>query len=276
MKSIDRQRIVSLLVTLGLHALALGVLMLIHISSTPLRTELVELVLINYGTTSEMTQGQEEPARGNVQEKETPMPPSASKNTSPKSHRRARVKQPPINTMTRNEAPKIDAAEVERRRAAEEAERRRREARQEAIRAQQAEEARKRAERQIGQDVAGAFGRGRNKSESQGADVKGTGNQGSIHGSGDSYALSGRTIAGNGGQPVRPTYASAIRGTIRVGIEVDASGGVVNAWIDPAGTNIADAGMRSSARDAARRTRFNAVSNAPNQRGTITYRYDLR
>lgn len=275
MKDVDRQRIVSALTAIGLHILLIGGLALLHLSSIPPPTRMVELILVNHGDIEKPKAGSEEPARGNVRENEQPNLP-AKQHSTPKS-KTDKKRQDPVNSLTHNEAPKINVAVAKRRKETQQrAEQERRKEWEEIAKARKAEAERKQAEQRIGEDVAGAFGRGRSKSDSQGSGKSETGNQGQPQGSGDSYSLSGRSIVGNGGRPVRPTYALAIRGTIRVGIEVNASGLVVNAWIDPSGTNIADAGMRSSAVEAAKRTRFNEVSSAPTQRGAITYRYDFR
>jgi len=93
----------------------------------------------------------------------------------------------------------------------------------------------------------------------------------SIEGSGGaSFNLSGRTT-GSGGLP-RPGDAECDDGRIVINITVDPNGNVISAEIGR-GTNINNITMRNSALDAARRAKFNKISSANNQSGTITYNY---
>ena len=170
----------------------------------------------------------------------------------------------------------------EERRQREEAERRERE-RQEAEQRRLAEEQR-RSEQAIQDRVAGAFGIGNTDSESQGSGTTGTGNEGSpfgnsdtgpnvgVGGFGGSFNLSGRSLR-TGGLP-RPEDRIAEAGTIVINITVDPRGDVISAEIGR-GTNIDNPIMRESARDAARRAKFNSIQGTNNQSGTITYRYRM-
>jgi len=60
-----------------------------------------------------------------------------------------------------------------------------------------------------------------------------------------------------------------------VEITVDPQGNVIKAEIHLRGTNIDNASMRKSAIEAARKTKFNAISGKQNQIGTITYNFRL-
>ncbi|MDB8954279.1 energy transducer TonB family protein, partial [Parabacteroides merdae] len=112
----------------------------------------------------------------------------------------------------------------------------------------------------------------------------GTGNQGSPFGNSDhganegvggygSFNLNGRSI-GAGGLP-RPAYTIQEEGRIVINITVDPKGNVIFAEIGK-GTNIDNGSMRKSALDAAKRAKFNSISGANNQSGTITYLYKLK
>ena len=51
---------------------------------------------------------------------------------------------------------------------------------------------------------------------------------------------------------------------------------MTNAEVRLRGTNVVDSKLRSAALQAARKTRFNAVGGVPDQKGTITYHFDVK
>ncbi len=170
--------------------------------------------------------------------------------------------------------------EEEKRRIEEEKERQRQ---IEAEKKRKAEEKRKK-EQAIKDKIAGAFGIGSAEGNNQGDAGEGSGNQGSPFGNSDhganegvggygSFNLNGRSI-GAGGLP-RPAYTIQEEGRIVIDITVNPKGDVISASIGR-GTNIDNASMRKSALDAARRAKFNSISGANNQSGTITYLYKLK
>lgn len=171
-------------------------------------------------------------------------------------------------------------AEEKKRKEEEEKDRIRRE---EAEKKRLAEERRKK-EQAISNKVAGAFGMGQAEGNNQGDAAEGTGNQGSPFGNSDhganegvggygSFNLNGRSI-GAGGLP-RPAYTVQEEGRIVITITVDPKGNVIFAEIGR-GTNIDNASMRKSALEAARKAKFNSISGANNQSGTITYVYKFK
>ena len=135
------------------------------------------------------------------------------------------------------------------------------------------------SERDVDNKVAGLFDRkkptgsesGTGKSDA-GSGVADKGRAGSSAG----WSLDGRSIVGNGGRPVMPTRVPDIRGTVVVEITVNAAGQVTNAKVLLRGTNVVDSKLRSAALQAARKTRFNALSGVPDQKGTITYHFDVK
>jgi len=135
------------------------------------------------------------------------------------------------------------------------------------------------SKREVDNKVAGLFDRkkptgsesGTGKSDA-GSGVADKGKAGSSAG----WALDGRSIVGNGGRPVMPTRVPDIRGTVVVEITVNAAGQVTNAEVRLRGTNVVDSKLRSAALQAARKTRFNAVGGVPDQKGTITYHFDVK
>lgn len=135
------------------------------------------------------------------------------------------------------------------------------------------------SERDVDNKVAGLFDRkkpigaesGTGKSDA-GSGVADKGRAGSSAG----WSLDGRSIVGNGGRPVMPTRVPDIRGTVVVEITVNAAGQVTNAEVRLRGTNVVDSKLRSAALQAARKTRFNALGGVPDQKGTITYHFDVK
>lgn len=185
-----------------------------------------------------------------------------------------------LNEEKKKKEEKRKKEEEEKRRIEEEKERQRQ---IEAEKKRKAEEQRKK-EQAIKDKIAGAFGIGSAEGNNQGDAGEGSGNQGSPFGNSDhganegvggygSFNLNGRSI-GAGGLP-RPAYTIQEEGRIVIDITVNPKGDVISASIGR-GTNIDNASMRKSALDAARRAKFNSISGANNQSGTITYLYKLK
>ena len=135
------------------------------------------------------------------------------------------------------------------------------------------------SERDVDNKVAGLFDRkkptgsesGTGKSDA-GSGVADKGRAGSSAG----WFLDGRSIVGNGGRPVMPTRVPDIRGTVVVEITVNAAGQVIDAKVRLRGTNVVDSALRDAAVKAACKTRFNALGGVPDQKGTITYHFDVK
>ncbi|GAB6123911.1 cell envelope integrity protein TolA [Dysgonomonas termitidis] len=134
---------------------------------------------------------------------------------------------------------------------------------------------------QINNQMAGLFGNGTgsgSRGEGTGEGTQGvpTGNAsyGKTSGVGGwgSFDLGGRSL-GSGGL-VKPNYSVDDYGTVVVDILVNAKGDVVEAMIGK-GTNTPNTNLRNEALRAAKRTKFNAVSSVTNQKGTITYKFNL-
>ena len=135
----------------------------------------------------------------------------------------------------------------------------------------QLEEERYKKEQAISNHVAGAFGIKKTESNNHNSPFGNSDNK-TNKASGNSFNLTGRSIAG--GFPI-PAYTQQEEGKIIIKITVDPEGNVIFAEIEN-GTNIANASMRKSALDAAKRAKFNSISGANNQSGTITYVYKLK
>lgn len=124
---------------------------------------------------------------------------------------------------------------------------------------------------------AGAQTGAQGPSEAAGTPGSPTGNstEGKTAGTGGwgSFDLGGRSL-GSGGLK-RPEYTVQEEGRVVVNITVDPSGRVIATSINKR-TNTANVQLRNSAEQAARQTRFNAISsNGDNQMGTITYYFKL-
>lgn len=158
--------------------------------------------------------------------------------------------------------------------------------RQERLREEQkkreAAEAKRKAD--IAGRVAGALGNAQNASGSgttpsgstighQGTpsgNVTGGGAGSGVAGFGG-WSLAGRDIVGG---LKRPDFTKNVEGRIVVAITVNSSGNVIAATIAP-GTTIGDYSMQQSAIKAAKATRFSRADQVNNQRGKITYKYEL-
>ena len=182
-----------------------------------------------------------------------------------------------IITQTSEPSIKVNAEADKKRREEAQLAAQRRQQEQTEARARQAQENQR---RDINNQMSGLFGDnpGGSRGTTSGTGVQGvsTGNSttGAASGIGGmgTYDLGGRSV-GQGGL-VRPNYAVDDAGTIVVNITVDPQGNVINAEIGR-GTNIPNNTLRNEALRAARSTKFNVVNTGNNQKGTITYKFNL-
>ena len=140
------------------------------------------------------------------------------------------------------------------------------------------EEARKAAENSI----ANAFNKGSqmskkgdtDKDESSKGSVQGNSDSGQLTGVGVGFSLEGRSPGKDG--IVRPNEKLQAAGKVVVDITVNPVGKVIDASINTKLTNTADLKLRNAALKAAKATVFNSIAGVDNQRGTITYNFELR
>ena len=273
----DKDDIFSAIGTLAFHGAILLILWL-----TVLKAKVPEEdggVLVNFGTITAAA-GTSAPRYKGPEPAQEPAPaaPEPTPEPTPAAPEQDLITQDLEESVSLNEKKK----EEEEKRRKEEAEKERLRKEQEA-RERAAEERRKQQEA-ISNKVAGAFGIGQATGNSQGDAPSGTGNQGSPFGNSDhganegvggygSFNLNGRSI-GAGGLP-RPAYTVQEEGRIVINITVNPKGDVIFAEIGK-GTNIDNASMRKSALEAARKAKFNSISGANNQSGTITYLYRFK
>lgn len=231
-------------------------------------------ILVNFGNVNA--------AAGTFEPKYTGQEPPQETTPPPPPVPEPKVETPKEDLVTQEIEESVAIEETKKKKEKEEAEKER-------IRKEEAEkkrlaEERRKKEQAISNKVAGAFGIGSQEGNSQGDTGSGTGNQGSPFGNSDhganegvggygSFNLNGRSI-GAGGLP-RPAYTIQEEGRIVINITVDPKGNVIFAEIGK-GTNIDNGSMRKSALDAAKRAKFNSISGANNQSGTITYLYKLK
>ncbi|MDR2954676.1 MAG: TonB family protein [Prevotella sp.] len=273
--------------TVGFHLLVIGFLLLFYLSPTfEIRHE-EELggVPVMFGNIADAfgkneprgrgkgNQGAKQTVSPNVVDEPVPMVESTSREARPQvaNAEEATVTQDFEETVSIKEAER----EAEKKRQ-QEAEEQRKKAEAERVATQQAEK-----KGQINNQMAGLFGNGDgdgSRGETQGEGTQGvaTGNAsfGKTTGVGGwgSYDLGGRSV-GRGGL-IKPNYSVDDYGTVVVDILVNPKGDVVEANIGK-GTNTPNTNLRSEALKAAKKTKFNAVSSVTNQRGTITYKFNL-
>ncbi|GHV22516.1 hypothetical protein FACS189428_4690 [Clostridia bacterium] len=263
-------------------AILCGLIVLI-LSFIFLRTEIKaeeEGIPVNFGTV-DWAAGTFEPAPAESKPEtpvETPVPEVTPVPAPP-------VRQQPVITQNTEQTAAIEAAKEKERKAEQERKRieqERREAEKQRLAEEQEEQRKKDA---INRQMSDAFGMGNTAGSSEGTATTGSGNQGSLQGNGatgpytgvggaGSFDLSGRSL--RGGSLQRPAYDIQEEGSIVLEITVDPQGNVIQAEVRLRGTNIENANMRKSAIEAAKRTKFNAISGSQNQIGTITYRYTLK
>lgn len=239
-------------------------------------------VIVNFGNVDEAAGTFEPQYTGEVPPEETTLPP-------PPSEPKTEPAKQDLVTQDIEESVAIKATKKkkEESRKQEEEKRKREAAEKERIKKENAEKKRiaeeQRKQRAINNRVAGAFGIGSAKGNSQGSG-KGTGNQGSPFGNSDhgantgvggmgTFSLSGRQIIT--GKVAEPSYTEKEEGRIVISITVDPRGNVIAAEIGR-GTTIDDASMRAKAIRAARSNKFNEITGVNNQQGKITYKYRLR
>ena len=152
----------------------------------------------------------------------------------------------------------------------------------EELRAQQEQ----RVSEEANQLMRNLFGKGRVTASESNADAasaegapgstEGNSPQGKTSGTGGfgTFDLGGRDVDGNGLQ--RPAIKQIPEeGRVVVTITVNPAGEVVSTSINKR-TNTTNYQLRAAAEEAARRTRFNAVSGPDNQTGTITYYFRFK
>ena len=281
---LNKDDIYSLIGTVAFH----GVILLI-LWFTVLKTEVPDEdggVLVNFGNV--------DASAGMFEPEYTGQEPPLETTTPPPPTPKPRVETPKEDLLTQDIEESVAIEEAKKKKEKErkkiEAEQKRKEeAEKERIRKQEAEkkrlaEERRKKQQAISNKVAGAFGMGKGTSSNQGDADSDTGNQGSPFGNSDhganegvggygSFNLNGRSI-GAGGLP-RPAYTIQEEGRIVINITVNPNGNVIFAEIGR-GTNIDNASMRKSALNAARKAKFNSISGANNQSGTITYVYKFK
>lgn len=273
----NKDDLYSLLGSVGFHLLILLVLSLTILSTVVPEED--SGVLVNFGNVDEAA-GTFEPLNTGqepMEETTPPPPPTPAVETA----KEELVTQDVEESVALAEAKK---KKEEQRKKEEAIKREQDRIQKEKLEQQRLADAQRQKELAIKNKVAGAFGAGSAAGSSQGSGETGSGNQGSPFGNSDhgandgvggygSFSLNGRSI-GAGGLP-RPAYTIQEEGRIVLEIKVNPSGSVISAEISK-GTTITNESMRRSAKDAARRAKFNSISGSNDQIGTITYIYKLK
>ena len=103
---------------------------------------------------------------------------------------------------------------------------------------------------------------------------QGNSDAGAPTGIGVSFSLEGRNPGKDG--IIVPKEKLQAAGKVVVDITVNPAGKVIDASINTRMTNTADLKLRNAALKAAKATIFNSIAGVDNQRGTITYNFELR
>lgn len=283
----QKDKIIGLGATIGFHLLIILALIFYTLDLTPMARTAEDLggVPVMFGNVPDAfgddepfgrgngDVGAEEATSPNVVEDPIPMVENTATKTKPAV---SNTKEAPV-TQNLEETVAIKGAKKKaEEKKQQEADERRKKA--EADRVAQQEAAKK---GQINNQMAGLFGNGtgsgsRGNTEGTGTQGVPTGNAsyGKTSGVGGwgSFDLGGRSL-GSGGL-IKPNYSVDDYGTVVVDILVNAKGDVVEATIGK-GTNTPNTNLRNEALRAAKRTKFNTVSSVTNQKGTITYKFNL-
>ena len=283
----QKDKIIGLGATIGFHLLIILALIFYTLDLTPMARTAEDLggVPVMFGNVPDAfgddepfgrgngDVGAEEATSPNVIEDPIPMVENTATKTKPAV---SNTKEAPVTQNLEETVAIKQATKKAEEKKPQEAHERRKKA--EADRVAQQEAAKK---GQINNQMAGLFGNGtgsgsRGNTEGTGTQGVPTGNAsyGKTSGVGGwgSFDLGGRSL-GSGGL-IKPNYSVDDYGTVVVDILVNAKGDVVEATIGK-GTNTPNTNLRNEALRAAKRTKFNTVSSVTNQKGTITYKFNL-
>lgn len=283
----QKDKIIGLGATIGFHLLIILALIFYTLDLTPMARTAEDLggVPVMFGNVPDAfgddepfgrgngDVGAEEATSPNVVEDPIPMVENTATKTKPAV---SNTKEAPVTQNLEETVAIKEAKKKAEEKKQQEADERRKKA--EADRVAQQEAAKK---GQINNQMAGLFGNGtgsgsRGNTEGTGTQGVPTGNAsyGKTSGVGGwgSFDLGGRSL-GSGGL-IKPNYSVDDYGTVVVDISVNAKGDVVEASIGK-GTNTPNTNLRNEALRAAKRTKFNTVSSVTNQKGTITYKFNL-
>ena len=283
----QKDKIIGLGATIGFHLLIILALIFYTLDLTPMARTAEDLggVPVMFGNVPDAfgddepfgrgngDVGAEEATSPNVVEDPIPMVENTATKTKPAV---SNTKEAPVTQNLEETVAIKEAKKKAEEKKQQEADERRKKA--EADRVAQQEAAKK---GQINNQMAGLFGDGtgsgsRGNTEGTGTQGVPTGNAsyGKTSGVGGwgSFDLGGRSL-GSGGL-IKPNYSVDDYGTVVVDILVNAKGDVIDARIGK-GTNTPNTNLQNEALRAAKRTKFNTVSSVTNQKGTITYKFNL-
>jgi TonB family protein len=271
MKKLSKEKIIGIAGTVAVHVLLAVLLYFLVLDNPPApREKGVEVMMGVDIENVAMAQVNEAPAvvPKPVPVKPTPTVPEEQLMTQDSEESIALPPEKPKKEQQKPVTPEKTPEQIQREREeAERIERERREA-----------EARKAAENSI----ANAFSKGSNMSKKEDAEAdepskgspQGNSDAGAQTGIGVSFSLEGRDPGTDG--IIVPKEKLQAAGRVVVDITVNPAGKVIDASINTRMTNTADLKLRNAALKAARATIFNSIAGVDNQRGTITYNFELR
>ena len=256
---IEKNQIVGLVVTLGVHSLVV-VLLVVLSMRTPLHEEESGIPVM---------MGNVDLAKGHTESYQFTEVTSVKSdvpdvNNAPQTQPQPQTQEPVI---TQPDEPTVEMPTAEE------------------IEAQKRAEAERQAAERAAQQMASAFGKGFEMgSKGEATEKAEEGTQGTQTGVAaaekatglgvqGTFDLNGRSISGDG-LPI-PVNTVQDEGRVVVNITVNPSGQVVATSINRR-TNTVNPDLRKAAEDAAKRARFNGIDGVDNQTGTITYYFKLR
>ena len=288
MDEIAKDRIIAIAGTAGIHLLIL-VLLLVYVitpSSDHRWSEPLEGIPVMFGNVADAFGDNEPLGRGNNAQQDNSITSEAAPNevVTAEQQTASTIPSPDENAVVTQNFEETVAIEAQKK--AEEEKRKQEAIIAERERVEKAEAERKAAleaqqKQNINNQMAGLFGNA--VGDGSRGNTSGTGTQGVPTGNASygkesgiggwgSYDLGGRGV-GRGGL-VKPSYTANDYGTVVVDIIVDPQGNVLEANLGR-GTNTPSTALKNEALRAARRTKFNPVTKPGNQKGTITYKFNL-
>lgn len=255
----DNRQIVSIIGTAAVHALAIALLLMMHIRQ-PQRQEEEGVAVVMEGLSS--SGGTHSPYAMTEVDIMEAAPAAPAEETA-----ESLITQEEESTVSLPEERKAEEPSPQP---------------QEKTEAEKRAEAEQAAAQQAAHDIMGAFSKGAQmKGQPQDTNPGGTGNANNAtpgnelpgNGGYGSFDLQGREL-GEEGLP-RPAYNTQDEGRVVVTITVNPKGEVIGTQINKR-TNTNNPLLRKAALDAARKARFNSIDGIENQTGTIIYYFKLK
>ena len=273
MKKLSKDKLVGVVGTILVHALVLALLYLLVLHAPEKKPDSGLEVMLGVDIENvAKAQNIEAPQLVPEPQVAKPVPPAAEEPLITQDQEESLMlppEEPKKEKLKKEEPKKVEKTPEQIKKEKEEAEKRERE-RKEAE-----------AKEKANNSIFNAFNKGNkmNKKESHEQGEKAAGSpqgnsdKGQTSGVGVSFSLDGREPGGEG--LIRPSYNVQESGRVVVDIIVSPAGKVVEATVNRKKSNTIDLFLNNAALKAARSTIFNSIDGVDNQRGTITYNFEL-